>query len=125
MSDRDSTYPGQASHLGQRCVLQTHFQGVPQCRNVRNLPLAGARVKSDPDGKDKGREKKEDWAMVERTQALVVDDDQAVRFVVQEAMERAGYVVVGASSGEQALEHYARTKTPGNSIAISHPVYYY
>jgi DNA-binding response OmpR family regulator len=42
--------------------------------------------------------------MTERTRVLVVEDEEGVRFVVKEAMQQAGYVVLEASSGEEALE---------------------
>jgi DNA-binding response OmpR family regulator len=42
--------------------------------------------------------------MTERTRVLVVEDEEGVRFAVKEAMQQAGYVVLEASSGEEALE---------------------
>ena len=35
---------------------------------------------------------------------MVVDDEESVRMVVTFALEKAGYRVVGASSGEEALD---------------------
>jgi len=42
--------------------------------------------------------------MAERVHTLVVDDEEGVRFFLAETLQRAGHVVVTASSGEEALE---------------------
>lgn len=42
--------------------------------------------------------------MTERLRALVVDDEESVRFFLQEALEEAGYVVRTASNGRDALD---------------------
>ena len=39
---------------------------------------------------------------------LVVDDDPGLRGLVTLALERAGFAVVGAADGQQALTHAAR-----------------
>jgi DNA-binding response OmpR family regulator len=42
--------------------------------------------------------------MTRPIRALVVDDEAAIRFFLQETLRRAGHIVVTASSGEEALE---------------------
>ena len=42
--------------------------------------------------------------MAELLHTLVVDDDQGVRFFLEETLQRAGYIVETASSGEEALD---------------------
>ena len=42
--------------------------------------------------------------MAELIRALVVDDDERVRYVLEETLRRVGHVVVTASSGEEALD---------------------
>jgi DNA-binding response OmpR family regulator len=42
--------------------------------------------------------------MAEQMHTLVVDDEEGIRFFLSETLQRAGHVVVTASSGEEALE---------------------
>ncbi len=42
--------------------------------------------------------------MVEPIRALVVDDEEGVRFFVEETLRRSGHIVVTAPSGEEALD---------------------
>ena len=42
--------------------------------------------------------------MTPQVHTLVVDDEEGVRFFLEETLRRAGHVVVTASSGEEALE---------------------
>jgi DNA-binding response OmpR family regulator len=42
--------------------------------------------------------------MTESIRALVVDDEERVRYVLEETLRRVGHVVVTASSGEEALD---------------------
>ncbi len=42
--------------------------------------------------------------MTEQIRTLVVDDEAGIRFFLEETLQRAGYVVVTASSGEEALD---------------------
>jgi DNA-binding response OmpR family regulator len=42
--------------------------------------------------------------MAELTRALVVDDEERIRYFLEETLRRVGYVVVTASSGEEALD---------------------
>ncbi len=51
----------------------------------------------------------------ERRKILVVDDDEAVRNLVQRILEEAGYDVVTASDGQQALE---KVSQPGLSLIL-------
>ena len=51
----------------------------------------------------------------ERRKILVVDDDEAVRNLVQRILEEAGYDVVTASNGQQALE---KVSQPGLSLIL-------
>lgn len=48
--------------------------------------------------------------MTEYVHTLVVDDEEGVRFFLEEALQRAGYVVATASSGEEALERLRETR---------------
>jgi DNA-binding response OmpR family regulator len=48
--------------------------------------------------------------MTEQARTLVVDDEEGVRFFLEEALRRAGYVVATASSGEEALERLRETR---------------
>ena len=41
---------------------------------------------------------------IEATRTLVVDDEEGIRFFLQEALDKAGYSVATASSGEEALD---------------------
>jgi len=41
--------------------------------------------------------------------ALVVDDEQNIRFFLAETLERMGHIVIAVASGEQALEHLQDT----------------
>src|SRR5512136_2890333 len=47
--------------------------------------------------------------MEEQLRALVVDDEEGVRFFLSETLRRSGHVVVTASSGEEALERLRDT----------------
>jgi DNA-binding response OmpR family regulator len=47
--------------------------------------------------------------MAEQVHTLVVDDDEGVRFFLEETLRRADHVVVTASSGEEALERLRDT----------------
>jgi DNA-binding response OmpR family regulator len=47
--------------------------------------------------------------MEEPVRALVVDDEEALRFFIEETLRRDGHVVTGASSGEEALERLRDT----------------
>lgn len=47
--------------------------------------------------------------MAEPVRTLVVDDDEAVRFFVSEALRRDGHVVTAIASGEEALESLRTT----------------
>ncbi|MBN1658436.1 MAG: response regulator transcription factor [Anaerolineae bacterium] len=47
--------------------------------------------------------------MAEPVRTLVVDDDEAVRFFVSEALRRDGHAVTAISSGEEALEQLRTT----------------
>ena len=47
--------------------------------------------------------------MAERMRTLVVDDEEGIRFFLEETLQRAGYVVTTASSGEEALERLRET----------------
>jgi DNA-binding response OmpR family regulator len=42
--------------------------------------------------------------MAEQNHTLVVDDDEGVRFFLEETLRRDGHIVVAASSGEEALD---------------------
>lgn len=42
--------------------------------------------------------------MAELIRALVVDDEERIRYFLQETLRRVGYIVVTASSGEEALD---------------------
>ncbi|MFL7794963.1 MAG: response regulator, partial [Anaerolineae bacterium] len=42
--------------------------------------------------------------MAELIRTLVVDDEERVRYVLEETLRRVGHVVVTASSGEEALD---------------------
>jgi len=42
--------------------------------------------------------------MTEQVRTLVVDDEEGVRFFLEEALRRAGHAVMTASSGEEALD---------------------
>jgi DNA-binding response OmpR family regulator len=48
--------------------------------------------------------------MVEQVRTLVVDDEQGIRFVLQETLEKEGHAVVLASNGEEALERLRDTR---------------
>jgi DNA-binding response OmpR family regulator len=41
---------------------------------------------------------------IEATRTLVVDDEESIRFFLQEALHKAGHIVATASSGEEALD---------------------
>ena len=47
--------------------------------------------------------------MAEQNHTLVVDDDDGVRFFLEETLRRDGHTVVGASSGEEALDRMRDT----------------
>jgi DNA-binding response OmpR family regulator len=47
--------------------------------------------------------------MAEQNHTLVVDDDEGVRFFLEETLRRDGHVVVAASSGEEALDRMRDT----------------
>jgi DNA-binding response OmpR family regulator len=47
--------------------------------------------------------------MNESLRALVVDDEEGVRFFLSETLQRSGHVVATASSGEEALERLRET----------------
>jgi DNA-binding response OmpR family regulator len=47
--------------------------------------------------------------MVEPLHALIVDDEEEIRFSLSEILTRRGYVVTTAASGEEALEHLRET----------------
>jgi DNA-binding response OmpR family regulator len=47
--------------------------------------------------------------MPEPVRTLVVDDEKGVRFFLEETLRRAGYEVVAATSGEEALERLRET----------------
>jgi DNA-binding response OmpR family regulator len=47
--------------------------------------------------------------MAEQNHTLVVDDDEGVRFFLEETLRRDGHTVVGASSGEEALDRMRDT----------------
>jgi DNA-binding response OmpR family regulator len=47
--------------------------------------------------------------MTEQVRTLVVDDEERVRFFIEETLRRAGYIVVTASSGEEALDRLRET----------------
>lgn len=47
--------------------------------------------------------------MAEEIHTLVVDDEEGIRFFLEETLRRAGYVVVMAASGEEALERLRET----------------
>jgi DNA-binding response OmpR family regulator len=47
--------------------------------------------------------------MSEHMQTLVVDDEEGIRFVLAETMQRDGHVVATAESGEEALEYLRET----------------
>jgi DNA-binding response OmpR family regulator len=42
--------------------------------------------------------------MAELTRALVVDDEERIRYFLKKTLERVGYIVVTASNGEEALD---------------------
>jgi DNA-binding response OmpR family regulator len=42
--------------------------------------------------------------VAEVIRSLVVDDEERIRFILQEALERAGYIVATAASGDEALD---------------------
>jgi DNA-binding response OmpR family regulator len=42
--------------------------------------------------------------MAELTRALVIDDEERIRYFLTKTLERVGYVVVAASNGEEALD---------------------
>ena len=44
----------------------------------------------------------------ERRRILVVDDDQTVRSILQRTLEKAGYDVITAASGQEALDKISR-----------------
>ena len=48
--------------------------------------------------------------MTPQVHTLVVDDEEGVRFFLQETLRRAGHVVVTASSGEEALDRLRDTQ---------------
>ncbi|MGD8626743.1 MAG: response regulator transcription factor [Anaerolineae bacterium] len=47
--------------------------------------------------------------MVEPFHALIVDDEEGIRFSLTEILSRQGYIVTTAASGEEALEHLRET----------------
>jgi DNA-binding response OmpR family regulator len=47
--------------------------------------------------------------MAEQVHTLVVDDEEGVRFFLEETLRRAGHVVTTASSGEKALDRLRET----------------
>lgn len=47
--------------------------------------------------------------MAEQVHALVVDDEEGIRFFLEETLRRAGHVVTTASSGEKALDRLRET----------------
>lgn len=47
--------------------------------------------------------------MDQQLRALVVDDEEGVRFFLSETLQRSGHIVVTASSGEEALERLRDT----------------
>jgi DNA-binding response OmpR family regulator len=47
--------------------------------------------------------------MAEKNHTLVVDDDEGVRFFLEETLRRDGHIVVAASSGEEALDRMRDT----------------
>lgn len=47
--------------------------------------------------------------MAEQNHTLVVDDDEGVRFFLEETLRRDGHIVVTASSGEEALDRMRDT----------------
>jgi DNA-binding response OmpR family regulator len=47
--------------------------------------------------------------MAEQNHTLVVDDDEGVRFFLEETLRRDGHIVVAASSGEEALDRMRDT----------------
>jgi DNA-binding response OmpR family regulator len=47
--------------------------------------------------------------VAEQLQVLVVDDEEGVRFFLQEALRRSGHQAVAAASGEEALERLRET----------------
>ncbi len=42
--------------------------------------------------------------MDEPVRALIVDDEDSIRFLLQETLQRVGHIVTTASSGEEALQ---------------------
>lgn len=48
--------------------------------------------------------------MAEPVHTLVVDDEEGIRFFLEETLRRAGHVVVTASSGEEALDRLRDTQ---------------
>lgn len=47
--------------------------------------------------------------MADRVQSLVVDEEEGIRFFLKETLQRAGHVVMTASSGEEALRQLRET----------------
>src|SRR4029079_15729129 len=49
------------------------------------------------------------WGMM--PSILVVDDEQQIRQLIRETLEQAGYHVMGARDGKEALQHYRLAPT--------------
>lgn len=47
--------------------------------------------------------------MTEQVRTLIVDDEEKIRFFLEETLQRAGHTVVTASSGEEALDRLRET----------------
>jgi DNA-binding response OmpR family regulator len=48
--------------------------------------------------------------MAEQVQTLLVDDEQSIRFVLEQALRSEGHAVATAANGEEALEHLRNTR---------------
>jgi DNA-binding response OmpR family regulator len=48
--------------------------------------------------------------MTEQVRTLVVDDEQSIRFVLEQTLRKEGHAVATATNGEEALEHLRNTR---------------